>query len=98
MDFRPRRLPGLITGVSITVLGALLAALLAYRLVQTSVASLPALGMGFLIFVLFVVVCLFGLWSYGCWSLSYRLNRNGLVINWATTQHCIPLSQVKDVV
>ncbi|OGO04017.1 MAG: hypothetical protein A2Y60_02155 [Chloroflexi bacterium RBG_13_54_9] len=98
MDFRPRRLPGLITGVSITVLGALLAALLAYRLVQTSVASLPALGMGFLIFVLFVVVCLFGVWSYGCWSLSYRLNRDGLMINWATTKHCIPLSQIKDVV
>lgn len=97
MDFRPYRLPGLITGVSITVLGACLAALLAYKLVQASVASLPALALGFLIFVLFAVVSLFGLWSYGCWSLSYRLNRNGLAINWATTKHFIPLSQIKDV-
>ena len=98
MDFRPRRLLGLMTGGGITILGAFLAALLVWRLAQASVVSLSALGIGFLTFILFLVVCLFGLWSYGCWSLNYRLNPNGLIINWATTRHFIPLSQIKGVV
>ncbi len=98
MDFRPRRLLGTITGLSITVISGSLAALLAFRLFQASVISLAALGMGFLILVLFVVVCLFGLWSYGCWSLRYRLNPDGLVVNWAATKHFIPFSQIRDIV
>jgi len=41
---------------------------------------------------------LFGYWTYALGTLSYALDRNGLVIHWGATRQVIPLSDIERLV
>ncbi len=40
----------------------------------------------------------FGYWTYGLTTLSYELDRNGLVINWGGTRQVVPLGAIERLV
>lgn len=93
MEFRPRRLLGILVGSSIvlSLLGAV--AYFLYQLKESPI-SLAAFGLALGILVLLAFACLFAFWTYGCWSLRYQIDRNYLTICWATERQIIPLSLI----
>lgn len=93
MEFRPRRLPGILVGSGIA-LGLLAAAgYFAYQLRDFPI-SISAFGLALATLLLVGLAGLFAFWTYGCWSLRYQIDRNSLTIRWTTQRHIIPLSLI----
>ncbi len=93
MVFFPARRIGVVIGAAMACLALVCAVLLAWRITAQPLsfasftAALVALGM-------LLLALLFGYWTWGCFSLAYRLSRNALVVEWAGNQQRIPLAEV----
>src|SRR3990172_6122865 len=97
MEYRPRRALGTGLGAAFTLWSlAMVSLLLARGLTQP--VSLSALGPYLLAAVFFALACLFGYWTFGCWTLRYVLSRNGLAIRWGAIRQIVPLDQIERVV
>jgi hypothetical protein len=46
----------------------------------------------------FGLAVLFGYWTFGCFTLRYAINRNGLAIRWGAIRQLIPLDQIERLV
>jgi hypothetical protein len=60
--------------------------------------DLPAVGayVGSAFFL--VIACLFAYWTYGCMTLRYHLDRNGLTIYWGDIRQLVPMDRIERLV
>ncbi len=96
MTFRPLRKTGMGLGIAAAVWAVVFAALLVFRGLTQPVSVSTALC--YLFAGVFLALCaLFAFWTYGCASLRYELDRNGLVIHAGAVRQVVPLDAVKKV-
>ena len=97
MYYQPPRALGLLVGAVIP-LWALAVALLLFNGGLTSEIGLG----GFLAYAgaltAAALAALFAYWTYALATLSYAIDRNGLVINWGPTRQVIPLGAIERLV
>lgn len=91
--FIGNRRAGVAIGAAITFLALLGAGLLAARILAEPL-TLASFTAGLLAVCLGGLALAFGYWTWGCWSLRYRLTRNTLVIEWAGNQERVPLTGI----
>src|SRR3972149_104175 len=94
MVFHPRRFPGLAIGLGLA-LGALLLALLLILRVSVAPISLVSFLAALLCATLVAAAGLLLLWSFGLWTLSYRLDRNRLAIFWLGSRYDVPPRRIQ---
>ena len=97
MHYQPRRTLGLLVGSVLAAWSAAVGGLLlnAALTAGPGLAQLAAYGGGALAAALAV---LFAYWCYGLATLAYRVDRNGLVIEFGTTRQVIPLDAIERLV
>ncbi len=97
MTYHPPRALGLLTGSVLTLWAAGVSALLFNYAISSEigVAAFIAYAAGFGAGGLATG---FGYWTYGLATLSYELDRNGLVINWDGTRQVVPLDAIERLV
>lgn len=93
MELRPPRLLGMLTGVGI-VLGILLLAGSILLRLRGEPLSLYSFSLALIVVSLLFLLPLFAYWTYGCWSLRYRVDRNSLTIRWIGTEQVVPLGKI----
>ncbi|MBI2304082.1 MAG: DUF1648 domain-containing protein [Chloroflexi bacterium] len=93
MELRPPRLLGVLTGVGIVLGILLLTGSLLLRLNGVPL-SLYSFSLALVVVCLLFLLPLFAYWTYGCWSLRYRVDRNALTIRWIGMEQVVPLSKV----
>ena len=97
MFYRPPRTLGLSVGGVLTLWATIVGIVLLLVGVRSElgfVGLLAYLGAG----VALLLAGLFAFWSYSLATLSYALDRNGLVITWGPTQQVIPLGAIERLV
>jgi hypothetical protein len=97
MVFRPHRFPGVAIGTALGLGALFLACLLALR-IAISPTSLVSFAAALVCIVLLCVAGLFLFWSFGLWTLSYRLDRNRLAIFWLGSRYDPPLGRIERLV
>ena len=97
MHYQPRRTLGLLVGAVLAAWSAAVGVLLvnAGLTAGTGLAQLAAYGGGALAAALALLFCY---WCYGLATLAYRVDRNGLVIEFGTTRQVIPLDAIERLV
>jgi len=95
--YQPRRTLGLLVGAVLASWSAAIGVLLvnAGLTAGTGLAQLAAYGGGALAATLALLFCY---WCYGLATLAYRVDRNGLVIEFGTTRQVIPLDAIERLV
>lgn len=97
MFYQPQRSLGLLVGAVLTFWAAGIAILL-FNYGLTSSIQLAAIGAYVGAVIVTVLALLFGYWWYALATLSYALDRNGLVITWGATRQVIPLQAIERLV
>jgi hypothetical protein len=92
----PRTIGGLVGGV-LALWCFLLTGALLWRGVSLAV-SLQALGPLLAATFFFGLGSLFAYWTYGCLTLRYHLDRNGLTIHWGDIRQLIPMDRIERLV
>ena len=97
MFYRPQRTLGLLVGAVLTLWAAGIA------IVLLNFGLTSELGVrGFVAYtgaaLAGVLALIFGYWTYALATLSYALDRNGLIINWGPTRQVIPLGAIERLV
>ena len=97
MHYQPRRTLGLLVGAVLASWLAAIGVLLLNAGITAGVgpAQLAAYGGAA---VAAAIALLFAYWCYGLATLAYRVDRNGLVIEWGTTRQVIPLGSIERLV
>ena len=97
MSFQPPRALGLLVGAGLTLWSVAITALL----INLGIASdfhvgavLAISGAG----VTGALAALFAYWTYALASMSYAVDRNGVVIHWGITRQVIPLGAIERLV
>ncbi|MEX2446053.1 MAG: PH domain-containing protein [Dehalococcoidia bacterium] len=97
MYYQPPRSLGLLVGAALTAWALVLAVVLlgvgagqGLNVVTAAALAGSVLALG--------VACLLGYWIYSLITLSYALDRNGLVIYWGTMRQVIPLDAIERLV
>lgn len=94
---RPQRGPGILTGAA----GSALALALAIGLLAES-RDWPVSLTQFLAYVgagiLALLAGLFAFWTYGCLSLTYRVDSSGVTIRWGALRHFISIDHIHALV
>jgi len=96
-EFRPPRGIGTLLGGGIAAWCFLLTGLLLWRGLDQPV-DLPALGPYLAAAVFLGLGCLFAYWTYGCLTLRYDIDRNGLTIRWGDVRQRIPMESIERLV
>jgi hypothetical protein len=97
VEYRPIRTNGMLVGAIVTVWALVFAALLLGRGANETVSLSTVFC--YLFAAVFVVLGLIAAyWTYGCSSLRYTLDRNGLVIYWGLVRQVVPLDSIKRLV
>ena len=97
MVVRPPRRTGTLVGAALFLLTAAMAAGLGWQVLQ-QVPTFASFTGGVVVAALLALALLFGYWTYGCWSLSYHLDRNRLAIRWAGNEQVVPLGEIRSLV
>lgn len=97
MLVRPAHRRGVLMGLAIVFLSLAVSALLLWRMGREPV-GLSSFTAVVIAAALAVLGFLYAYWTYGCWSLRYRLDRNSLSIHWAGNILHIPLSTVQALI
>ncbi len=96
-ELHPPRLWGVLAGSTLTGYCFLFTGLLLWRGL-TQPIDLPALGPYLVATFFFGLGCLFAYWTYGCLTLRYYLDRNGLTIHWGDIRQLIPMDRIERLV
>ena len=64
----------------------------------TQPVDLPAVGEYVAATFFFGLGCLFAYWNYGCLTLRYHLDRNGLNIRWGDVHQLIPMDRIQRLI
>jgi len=97
VTYQPPRALGMLVGGALTLWAFAIAALLVNHAVAADfgftgvLAVTGALAAG-------ALASLFGYWTYALGTLSYALDRNGLVIHWGVTRQVVPLGAIERLV
>ena len=97
MEHRPARKLGTVVGATVTGWCLVLTALLLSRGLTADI-SLSVLAPHLAAAFFFGLAVLFGYWTFGCYTLRYVVNRNGLAIRWGAMRQLIPLDQIESLV
>src|SRR5688572_10373805 len=97
MLFHPSRFPGVLVGVGTGLVALLLALLLALRITVEPI-SLYSFAAALVAALLACVAVIFLFWSFGLWTLTYRLDRNRLAIFWLGSRYDIPLGRIERMI
>ncbi|MGE3857434.1 MAG: PH domain-containing protein [Dehalococcoidia bacterium] len=97
MFYQPPRALGLMVGAALIAWSIGIAALLALGTLEQPFGLLT-LGTSMVIAACLAVAAVFAYWTYSLATLSYALDRNGLVIRWGITRQVIPLSAIERLV
>jgi len=95
--YQPPRALGLMVGAALIAWSIGIAALLALGTLEQPFGLLT-LGTSMVIAVCLGIAGVFAYWTYSLATLSYALDRNGLVIRWGITRQVIPLSAIERLV
>lgn len=97
MTYQPPRAIGMLIGSTLTLWSAAIAILLMNHAI--------AVNFGFSVVITLTcsiaaatIAALFGYWTYALGTLSYEIDRNGLVIYWGATRQVIPLEAIERIV
>ena len=96
-ELRPPRALGVSVGGAITAWCFALTGLLIWRGL-TEPIDLPVLGPYLAATFFFGLGCLFAYWTYGCLTLRYHLDRNGLTIHWGDIRQLIPMDRIERLI
>ena len=96
-ELHPNRAIGTLVGGAITLWCFLFTGALLWRGL-TQPIDLPAVGAYVAATLFFSVGCLFAYWTYGCLSMRYYLDRNGLTIHWGDIRQLIPMDRIQRLV
>jgi hypothetical protein len=96
-ELRPPRFFGVLVGSAIAAWCFVLTGLLLWRGL-TEPIDLPALGLHLTATLFFALGCIFAYWTYGCLTLRYHLDRNGLTIHWGDIRQLIPMDRIERLV
>lgn len=64
----------------------------------TQPISLGLLGPYLAAAAFFFMACLFTYWTFGCHTLRYVIDRNGLIIHWGLTRQVVPMDRIERLV
>jgi hypothetical protein len=95
--YHPPRALGLLAGSVLTLWAAGIGVLLLNHGI-TSDLGVTALVTYAAAMAAALLAMVFGYWTYGLATLSYELDRNGLVINWIGTRQIVPLGAIERLV
>lgn len=96
-ELHPRHWPGVLVGLALTIWCFGFTAALLWRGLTIEI-GLGALGLHLAASLFFALGCLFAYWAYGCLTLRYYLDRNGLTIHWGDTRQHIPIDRIERLV
>jgi hypothetical protein len=97
MYYQPPRALGLLVGAVLALWAAAVALVLADNGIKSEIGVSGFVSYGVAIFAA-ALALLFAYWTYGLATLSYALDRNGLVIAWGPTRQVIPLGAIERLV
>lgn len=97
MLFKPRLLPGALLASLCTLGVATAAVLLAFFIVSTPI-SLNSFLMGLSVLLLLCLAVVFGYWTFGLFSLRYRVDRNAVTITSGFSREIVPLGKIERIV
>ena len=96
-ELHPNRAIGTLVGGALALWCFLFTSALLWRGL-TQPIDLPAVG-AYVAAALFLSLgCLFAYWTYGCLSMRYYLDRNGLTIHWGDIRQLIPMDRIERLV
>lgn len=96
-ELHPNRAIGTLVGGALTLWSFLFTSALVWRGL-TQPIDLPAVGAYAAATLFFSLGCLFAYWTYGCLSMRYYLDRNGLTIHWGDIRQLIPMDRIQRLV
>ena len=96
-EMHPPRTFGVLVGVLLTLWCFLLTGALLWRGLTLPI-SLKAFGPYVAATFFFGLGWLFAYWTYGCATLRYHLDRNGLTIHWGDIRQLIPMDRIERLV
>ncbi|MEX0785717.1 MAG: PH domain-containing protein [Dehalococcoidia bacterium] len=96
-ELHPRTALGVLVGSILTLWCFLFSGLLLWRGL-TQPVDLPAVGPHLAAAFFFGLGCLFAYWTYGCLTLRYYLDQNGLTIHWGDIRQLIPMDRIERLV
>jgi hypothetical protein len=96
-EHRPPRALGVIIGCALAGWCFLLVGLLLWRGLELGV-DLAAVLLYIVAGVFLALGLLFAYWTYGCMTLKYHLDRNGLTIHWGDIRQLIPMDRIQRLV
>ena len=97
MFYQPPRALGLMVGAALIAWSVGVAALLLLGTLEQPFGLLT-LGTSIVIAICLGIAGVFAYWTYSLATLSYSLDRNGLVIRWGITRQIIPLNAIERLV
>jgi hypothetical protein len=96
-DLQPPRALGTAIGAGISGWCLLMMALLLWRGATLDI-GLAAFGAYFAAAFFLALGLQFAYWTYGCLTLRYHLDRNGLSIRWGDVRQLIPMDRIKAII
>lgn len=96
-EVQPPRTFGALVGGALAVWCFLFMGALLWRGLSQPI-DLPAVGAYLAAAFFFGLGCLFAYWTYGCLTLRYHLDRNGLTIHWGDIRQLIPMDRIERLV
>ncbi len=96
-EVRPPRTFGVLIGGVIALWCFAFTGVLLWRGLSEPI-DLPVLGPYLAATFFFGLGCLFVYWTYGCMTLQYHLDRNGLTIRWGDIRQLIPMDRIERLV
>jgi len=96
-ELHPRRWLGVIIGGALALWCFGFTGALLWRGLSQPI-DLPVLGPYVAAMFFFALGCLFAYWTYGCATLRYYLDRNGLAIHWGDIRQLIPIDRIERLV
>ncbi len=97
MNYQPPRALGLLVGATLTLWALSIAALLVNFAVASDFDISAVLAVTGAVAAT-GLASLFGYWTYALATMSYELDRNGLVIQWGVTRQVVPLGDIERLV
>lgn len=96
-ELRPRHWTGVLVGAVLALWCFAFAAALLWRGLALEI-ELTVIGYHLTAGLFFGLGCLFTYWTYGCATLRYDLDRNGLTIHWGDIRQHIPMDRIERLV
>lgn len=96
-DLQPPRAMGALVGAAISGWCLLLMTVLLWRGAMLDI-DIGAFAAYLAATLFFALALLFAYWTYGCLTMRYHMDRNGLTIRWGDIRQLIPIDRIKAII